>query len=48
MYTMTVNRTRARGDNEPYIPKYRYIGDMSNLDDLMAWVQKIDSGKSLK
>lgn len=43
MYTMKMHRARIRGDNEPYIPKYRYAGDISNTDNLMAWVQKLDS-----
>jgi len=41
MYTMKVWRNRPRGNNQPYIPKYRYIGDINDTPLVMQWVEKL-------
>jgi len=38
-YTMKVWRDRPRKNNQPYIPKYRYNGDISNTKAVMRWVE---------
>lgn len=40
MFTMT-HDLRTRGENIPYIPKYKYDGDISNTKALMQWVQNL-------
>lgn len=49
-YNMAVQRGRIRGENVPYIPKYRYNGDINDTAKLMQWVQTIadDNAKNLK
>lgn len=39
---MKVWRGRARGNNEPQRPAYLFEGDMSNDDELAAWVRSLN------
>lgn len=47
-YTMAVQRGRIRGENVPYIPKYRYNGDINNTNQLMQWVQTLANTAAAK
>lgn len=41
IYTLNVTRDRIRGDNQPYIPQYRYDGDIRDTDKLKQWVEEL-------
>ena len=40
-YPMKVWRNRPRGHNEPYIPKYRWLGDWQDETGLKNWVRSL-------
>ena len=47
-YPMNVWRNRPRGHNEPYIPKYRWLGDWQDETGLRNWVRSLANKEKTK